>query len=287
METVQTTDITYIGAFITFKCGFKCSYCINHYDKLKTRKEMWVYDWIRGLNRLAIDRNRKVPITIQGGEPSKYKDWVKLIYELREEYYVDILTNLDFDEKYFWSKLPPSRFQRDVPYASIRVSYHPEYHKFDKLLDKVKRWQDAGYDMGIFVIDHPTIEIDPLKIKAKKAGIDFRTKEFLGVYNGTLYGMYKYPDAVNSDKTKKAKCKSTELLIASDGYIYRCHRDLYAREHSVAHILDENLNLTPKFRACDKMGQCNPCDIKLKNNRFQKFGTCSVEINDRPTIKSQ
>ncbi len=42
--------------------------------------------------------------------------------------------------------------------------------------------------------------------------------------------------------------------------------------------MDENFELEERFRECDVFGHCNPCDVKLKTNRFQEFGHTSVEI---------
>ena len=40
----------------------------------------------------------------------------------------------------------------------------------------------------------------------------------------------------------------------------------------------DTLRMDFDFRDCNRFGECNPCDVKLKNNRFQQFGTCSVTI---------
>ncbi|MBI5232727.1 MAG: radical SAM protein, partial [Deltaproteobacteria bacterium] len=34
------------------------------------------------------------------------------------------------------------------------------------------------------------------------------------------------------------------------------------------------------FRVCHVFGHCNPCDIKVKTNRFQQWGHTSVEIKE-------
>lgn len=33
-----------------------------------------------------------------------------------------------------------------------------------------------------------------------------------------------------------------------------------------------------KFRPCEFYGNCNPCDVKVKTDRFQVFGHTSCEI---------
>ena len=35
-----------------------------------------------------------------------------------------------------------------------------------------------------------------------------------------------------------------------------------------------------EFRPCEFYGDCNPCDVKVKTNRFQIFGHTSVEMKN-------
>ena len=278
MDSIEVPkSLTYVGAFLSFRCRYNCSYCINKHGDFKLRKELTAKQWIKGLNRLKIDRNRMVPITLSGGEPSCHKGWLDIINGLKDDFYIDILTNLDFDVVKFMEAVPANRLQRNVPYASIRVSYHPGQIDDAILLADATFLSRDGYDIGIFAVDHPEIDFRKIRWRCKQLRLDFRTKEFLGMHNDQLYGQYKYPDALDG-KAKKVKCKTTELLIAPDGDIHRCHRDLYADENSIGNILDKDLKIEFKFRPCSRYGQCSPCDIKLKNNRFQDFGTCSIDI---------
>jgi hypothetical protein len=41
-----------------------------------------------------------------------------------------------------------------------------------------------------------------------------------------------------------------------------------------------------EFRDCYYYGSCNPCDVKVKTDRFQKFGHTSVEIKDIKALKT-
>jgi len=240
---------------------------------------MTAQEWCDGLNRLKVDRGQMLPVTLQGGEPTVHKEWQDIIAGIKEDLYLDILTNLTFKIDNFVVCAPPSRWERAVPYPAIRVSYHPEFSPYDELLDKASSLDLLGYPIGIFVVEHPTVDVKPLKVKANRLGLDFRTKEFLGVYDGKLYGEYKYRGAVEGQIGEKpVKCRSRELLIAPDGNIHRCHRDLYSGENAIGHILDKNLGIEFKFRECSNMGLCSCCDCKKKNDRFQRFGACSVEI---------
>jgi len=115
--------------------------------------------------------------------------------------------------------------------------------------------------------------------RGRGEGIDFRTKEFLGWYEGKLYGRYKYPEACGGEVKRSVRCRTTELLIGPDGGIYRCHHDLYVQGVPVGHLLDADFQMTGEYRACDCYGQCNPCDVKVKTNRLQQEGHTSVMIS--------
>ena len=113
-------------------------------------------------------------------------------------------------------------------------------------------------------------------------GINFKVKELLGEHKGVTYGTFKYKDSVDVPKElwKTCVCRTSELLIAPDGSIHRCHSDLYNLREGIGHVLDDDFSLDRKFRACAVYGNCSGCDTKVKNNRFQIDGHTSVEIGN-------
>lgn len=269
----------YIAVFMSLACNLKCSYCINRFDEFNYAKgHLSGDDWIRGLNRI-VSRD-DLPVTLGGGEPSLHPDFNRIINGIKPELNVDFLTNLQFDIDRFMAEVPPGRVRRESPYASIRVSYHPEVMDLDPLVAKVLKMQEHGYSIGIWGVLHPAQEQEVLRAMdyCKGLGIDFRTKEFLGECNGEMYGTIKYPGACDIKFAKHCLCRTTELLIGPTGDIYRCHSDLYEGREPIGHILDPEFQIDDKFRPCDMFGHCNPCDVKVKTNRFQIFGHTSVEI---------
>ena len=62
--------------------------------------------------------------------------------------------------------------------------------------------------------------------------------------------------------------------------VYQCHHDLYENFPSVGNILDPEFQIEEAFRNV-MFWFCNPCDVKIKTNRFQQFGHTSVEIKFR------
>lgn len=283
---VLPPSFNYIGAFLTFACSLRCTYCINHHggDLVKGRK-MDAKDWIRGLNRIVTRPD--LPITLQGGEPTTFRGFYEVLGGIRSETAIDLLTNLEIDAAVFIKNVKPERLRRQAPYASIRVSYHFGQSDRAELLDRVWTLKEAGYSIGVWIVDHPAYkEHTEETIKMfEEEGIDIRRKEFLGPWEGRNHGSLRYYNAVNSKYLYHCQCRTTELLIAPDGNIFRCHSDLYANRNSIGHILQENPQELPlgNWIACNVYGKCNSCDIKVKTNRFQEGGHSSVEIRNVQT----
>lgn len=276
-------NYNYIAVFLTFACNLKCSFCINNFESSPRKKQKRKYlsgeEWAVGLNRII--SRPDLPVSLQGGEPTLHKDFPYIVNNIRRNLNIDVLTNLR-DERVFLDNINPGRIKRKAPYASIRVSYHPEQMKLEPLIKRVLRMLDAGFSIGIWAVDYPAPETQKEIVLAKKickeTGIDFRLKEYLGEYNGNLYGHYLYKGACDKRFKKAVRCKTTELIIGPDGNIYRCTADIYESRSPIGHILDPDFEIKDKFKKCSWFGHCNPCDIKMKTNRFQEFGHTSVFI---------
>jgi len=194
---------------------------------------------------------------------------------------IDLLTNLTFDVDEFVKNVKPEQFSspKNPAYKSIRVSFHPERMDPNDLIDKVSSLQDKRYNIGVFGINHPNHVEDNIAFAelARRNQVYFFVKDFLGEFNGQSYGTYKYPNAVAGGKQTK-HCRISELLVDPSGEVYRCHRDLYHQEGTLGSLLDPEFKIDDRFRPCHNYGECNPCDVKLKTNRFLQMGKCSVEI---------
>jgi hypothetical protein len=272
-------DHNYIAAFLTLGCNLSCPFCINAYGGLDARYSLMDGDqWVSGLNRIA--SRADLPVTLQGGEPSIHPDFFSIINGLRDDLNIDILTNLQFDVDAFMAAVPPERVSREAPYASIRVSYHPGEMHLSDTAAKVVNMLENNYSVGVWTVDHPgnRTAIEEARKVFTERGIDFRLKEFLGDHAGQLHGSYKYPGALSRTDHDPVECRTTELIIGPSGDVFRCHADLYKGRKPVGHICDPDFEIDTGFRSCDQFGFCNPCDIKIKTDRFQEFGHTSVEI---------
>ncbi|NVN99423.1 MAG: radical SAM protein [Geobacteraceae bacterium] len=278
-KIVLPDSYNYIAVFLTLECNLGCSYCINRFGELADPVKLLSGDeWLAGINRLVSAEN--LPLTLQGGEPTLHPDFYRVVNGIRSDLNIDLLTNLEVHPQRFMEKISPERLKRDAPYASIRVSYHPETMKIEALAARVLFFLDAGYSIGIWGVLHPIWAAEVLRAQryCQELGIDFRTKEFLGEHEGVMSGHYSYIDACDRNVRKEVQCRTTELLIGPGGGVYRCHSDLYEGRAALGNILDPDLVISNDFRYCDCFGFCNPCDVKLKTDRFQIFGHTSVEI---------
>lgn len=269
----------YVAAFLTLRCNLACDYCINDFaGSTRPGRSMTAQQWLAGLNRLRVPGN--LPVTLQGGEPTLHEGFYDILAGLRADLAIDLLTNLQFDVEEFMARVPPHRLRRDAPYASVRVSYHPRTMDFADTIAKVRRLLDRGYSVGVWGVLHPSQadEIEQARRRCLAEGIDFRCKEFLGRHEGRLHGTYKYPQAVSGRAGATVQCRTSELIIGPGGDVFRCHGDLYDGRAPIGHILDGRFAIDDMFRPCESFGLCNPCDVKVKTNRFQEFGHTSVEI---------
>lgn len=271
----------YFEAYLTLRCNLGCSYCINARsgEVVRSRRELSAEQWAEGLNRIDYG---EVPLTLGGGEPTMHRGFYELLDRLRPDIDIDLLTNLSFDLDEFLARTSPDRFNRcSLPaYKAIRVSYHVEKMEPAVLMERVLRLQNAGYNIGIFGLSHPhNIEYNMRMAEMACANrVFFFVKDFLGEFDGKLFGHFNYPEALAKGEPQSVRCRTREVLIGPGGGIYRCHRDLYLTENPVARITDENLAISDEFRPCNNFGFCNPCDVKLKTNRYLQMGHCSVEI---------
>jgi len=282
-------DHNYVAFFLSFSCNLKCAYCINLHNNgsrldQAQRSHLPVDAWIAAANRLILRDD--LPLTLQGGEPTLYSGFYRFVNEVKPEIKMDLMTNLMFNVDTFIEKTPVWRFTRDAPYAAIRVSYHPGQNDIHDLMSKTMKLQAAGFRIGLYGIEHPAPHLRSHILKTQerclKLGLDFRLKEFLGEHDGTMYGAFKYDGCVVGETLRRCQCRTTEIIVDPTGKVYKCHADLYSGRNPIAHILDNGFNeeSIDEFRECEFYGDCNPCDVKVKTNRFQIYGHTSVDIRN-------
>ena len=286
-EILPREHHNYVAFFLTLACNLACPYCINRHEAarpLAARRHLSTDDWIAAANRLVL--RQALPLTLQGGEPTLYPGFFRFVNEVKADIRMDLMTNLMFDVDLFIKNVPVWRFSREAPYAAIRVSYHPGQNDIEDLITKTIELQRAGFRIGLYGIEHPNgrlrNHILATQERCLALGLDFRLKEFLGKHDDVMYGTFKYEDCVAAHTLKHCECRTTEIIVDPAGDVYKCHADLYGGRNPVGNVLDADFNADSidLFRTCSCYGTCNPCDVKVKTNRFQIYGHTSVEIRN-------
>ena len=287
-------DYDYVGVYLTEVCHLSCAYCITRHHGAQYGghgyRRLGVEQWIAGLNRLALPVD--VPITLQGGEPFLYPDIWKLLEGLQHK--VDILTALPprVTREHFVGLQTLQWNQRPAPYPRIRVSYHRGQHDWRQLLERIARLQDI-LSIGLFYLDVPATppeEGEAIRRTARRLGVEVRSKEFLGWWQGHFHGTIKYPGACEGTRQGRTVwCRNTVVPIAPDGLVYRCHSDLYFRrtQRAIGHVLDTTLQWPTEHTACGSFGLCSECDVKVKTNRYQVHGYTSADIRFEPPASKE
>lgn len=282
-------ETNYISCFLTWRCPMGCSYCLNKTSGFKgCEAELTGKEWVKIINRIPHDDN--LPITLGGGEPTQHKDFYDIIKNANGPF--DLLSNGQFDVNTFIENVPVDKFRRwpgkdtGVWFNSIRISYHAREWDEDnrnayenRILLAVEKLRNAGFLAGFTCPDHPRFQaqIGAFETRAKNNGIPFQRKTMLGEIDGKLYGTFKWPVGV-CGLMQSCRCMNNEVLIAPDGFVYRCHSDLYNHECAIGHALMQNYAPVFKYRPCDKLGACSPCDCKSKTNRYGEPDSCAIKI---------
>ena len=243
----------YIALFLTMRCNYKCSYCINWKNKYDEKDSKY---WIENLSKMETN----LPVTIGGGEPSLHKGFIDIINHIPQK--VDILTNLSFDVLNFINKININKFDMTKAFAPIRVSFHSEYADVNLILHKIKILMDAQFRIGLYCVESEENKNFVEEFK-RYSWLDFQTKPLLD------------NSVKQNDEVTNVKCKTKELLLAPNGKIYRCHRDLYKKEYEIS-TLDKTEKIKDIYRLCTYANECHPCDIKVKRDRFGKYPYCAV-----------
>ena len=283
---IVPADYDYVGIYLTDECFLRCPYCItSHHGSNFIGRRSANYlspgEWVRALNRLVLPEN--VPITLQGGEPFLYKGIWEILDNVTHK--VDIMTAMPPSlRKESFLKLKSLDWnKRESPYPTIRVSFHKGQNNFKELVDRIAELDDI-LSIGLYYLSHPAIsetEIAAMKNYAKEKNVEFRSKEFLGTHNGKMHGSIKYPGSTEGKiRGITVHCKNTVVPVAPGGEIYLCHSDLYfnRRDRSLGNILDDTFTFPDGYLPCSNFGLCSECDVKIKTNRYQRYGYTSVDI---------
>lgn len=284
LDKIKLPDyFQYITAFVTMACPLNCSYCSNKLQaKPKGRNTISAEKWIQIFNRLDTD----LSIILFGGEPLAHPEIYEIINGVNPKVKFEMLSVFPFNIDDFLSNVSPDRFIQDLPYPSIRISFHPEEMDLDQTIQNALQLQKAGFGVVITFVNHPSVAPKLLNYKKQieSAGLLCAIRPYFGKFEGSFHGHIKYKDSIDQEKTKSVKCKPHGFYIDPLGDTYSCRTKTLIQkyEDKIGNLLDpEFVAFEDKYYDCDLYGQCNLSDITFRRDRYKKWGFCSVDIKGK------
>jgi MoaA/NifB/PqqE/SkfB family radical SAM enzyme len=211
-------------------------------------------------------------ISITGGEPLYYPNFIKFIKELCKYHKVQVITNLslEIDELLYLSH---NNLQ-------ISPSFHPLFADEKDFINKVLKLKEKGFTNGVSYVAWPG-QIKNINLYKKifnKEGIDFYLQSFFGEYQGKKYpenyseeekeiilpflgkrGNEKFQTEKLVTKGKLCNAGVKYGVIHPDGTVLTCGG--ITNNHNqkiIGNIFDKNFKLLEKPREC--ISDLCPCN---------------------------
>lgn len=278
------------GVFLNLDCNLNCHYCIQRISL--PQKPLAHYQtctgkaWVEALNAISNRTQKRFlrpprikKLSILGGEPTIYQDFLYVVNNLDKNWKITITSN--FDSPFFEQDV----FKQIKNKARLRFngSLHFVHTPLEKFIENVQKLKKAKiFVHTLFLVAHPGYLDQVLAYKIRLQEIHPRVKlqRFLGFYQGNLYpqeSAYKvgeeqrdgisnydlYREGFGQKKASSIFCHSDKVLIAPNGDVYNCHYKLYtAHRDKLGNLFDEevNVHIPREYFLCQDFGFCNPCD---------------------------
>jgi len=223
---------------LIMRCNYRCPYCFNNNRWEELEKYNFVYspDIYLDFWEKMYRKYGEINITISGGEPFVYPEFIELISYLSKFHTLGIVTNLSWNIR-LAEKINPAR-------VKIYPSFHTYFVSPEVFLSKLKQLASMGWEyLGVIIVAYPPFldKLEEYVILFKNNGFYPWINPFIGEYNGRVYpqnysseekellrkissniGYIEYQiDYVN---TFGKLCHTGELYfrVHPDGKIYRC-----------------------------------------------------------------
>lgn len=251
---------------IHWSCNYRCSYCFfdGHWAEYGRRNvyktvEEWMGHWGR-LQRLY----GRAYVTINGGEPFAYPNFVELIRRLSEIHWpINVTTNTSLHLEEFVRTVDPER-------VSVSVSFHPQYHELAPFLERLRWLRSRGFKgCNNFVAYPPYLDrLRPCIDAFAGIGESLKVVPFVGDYQDIRYpegydqaqkdllGMKD--DWMDHKRHTGMPCRAGHLsaLLLPDGNVTRCGQ--IGDRAVFGSFFDPGFTLLPEAAPCDV--EFCPCD---------------------------
>ena len=291
-KVIDSHFTAFWGIFLNLDCNLNCHYCIQkislpkihlaHYET-QTGKA-----WVEALNAISNRIQKRLlrpprikKLSILGGEPTIYPDFLYVINNLDKNWKITVTSNFDspffnHDAKFFKQIKNKDRIRFNGSLHFI----HTPLEKFIANVQKLKRAKIHVHTL--FLVAHPSYSDKAVAYKRRLLKIHPRVKlqRFLGLYQDRLYPQASgynieeeqkdginnyqlYQDAFGQKKASPTFCHSDKVLIAPNGDIYNCHFKVYTgHQDRLGNLFADEVkvHIPREYFFCRHFGFCNPCD---------------------------
>ena len=280
------------GVFLNLDCILNCHYCIQRISLPK--KPIAHYhtcsgkEWVAALNAISGRTKRRFlrpsrikKLSILGGEPTIYPDFLYVINNLDKNWKITITSN--FDSPFFDQDIKFFKQIKNKTRLRFNGSLHFIHTPLERFVANVQKLKRAKIPIHIlFLVAHPAYLDKAVDYKRRLLRIHPRVKlqRFLGFHKGKLYpqesgkkteqeqkdGIFNYclyQEGFSQESAAPIFCRSDKVLIAPNGNIYNCHYKVYTgHKDKLGNLFDEQVRVrVPRqYFLCQDFGFCNPCD---------------------------
>jgi hypothetical protein len=282
-----TNERIHICWDIIFDCNFRCPYCFcagKWHELRKDNNRISGKQWIRAWNYFY-DIYGSADVTISGGEPFIYKDFILLVTKLSQHFHIGICTNLSCDVNKIVDNFNPGKVE-------LHPSFHPPLSCSEKKLfiytdfyiKKMIYLIKNGYKRGVSCVAYPPrlAYLQTLKRRFNEADIHFSIQPYWGTYEGKDYpvsytekekniirSLSKQPNLLifqlERKNTKGLLCRAGQIYfrIHPDGMMCRCAHVPFKFNGKISNFVNPTYKLNNKPLACTQEF-CN-CIDEFKN----------------------
>ena len=277
------------GVYITYRCNYNCSYCIQkewHVKQEVDRRPHRYFEelpgeaWVKSLSSIQY---RPPLAIITGGEPSLHHDFYEIMIGLlQSKYILELNSNLSFDIGEFIKIFK----RNNLILPSLFTSYSPEYADPEEFIVKYIRLYDSKTitKMHLNRVDcdiYPEFRsgrfdqnIKSFKALCKKYNLEFTSSEMRS--DKTTEASYRRVDRYGRKVTMRMECTSGWVDIDPNGQIYNCHYHFTQGRHPFGNIKNiEELKYMPQYKEwfwCNDYGWCDPCHENGGHGLFRYRG---------------
>lgn len=232
---------------IHYQCNYYCTYCFLHFEPqssdIKT-KYLGLREWVNIWEDIY-KRYGPSQISITGGEPFTYPDFIDLIAELQKLHTFEFSTNLSWDVDEFMKKVRPERVR-------INSSFHPEYVNAQDFINKILFLKNNKYSVSVTVVVYPPFltDIERYKNTFEQNGFNLIIFPYRGPYQDK-----KYPESYTNGEKDLLRKLGVSIDSETNKELYKVwvERKKEIKQHTTCRMGQRYAKIVPDgnvYRCC-------------------------------------